>query len=148
MRKGILLVVLMLLPLMVFAENGIGIIVGQPTGVSFKHWLSDANSIDAALAWSFVKGGGLYVHGNYLFENKSNLDSLTIPWFWGVGANVGTWKSGDDTEIGIGVRVPVGLNFRFQQIPSELFLELAPTLNVVPSVNFGVGGAIGYRFVF
>ncbi|MFA5498353.1 MAG: hypothetical protein WC327_02290 [Candidatus Cloacimonadia bacterium] len=148
MKKSLILLVLMLLPLLVFAETGIGIIVGQPSGISFKQWLGGSNAVDAAVAWSFLEGGGLYGHVNYLYENKSNVADLNIPWFWGIGANVGSWKSGDDLEIGLGVRVPIGLNFRFQKIPSELFFEVAPGLDVVPSVGFGIGGALGYRFIF
>ena len=33
--------------------NGAGIIVGEPTGLSFKHWMSRERAVDAAAAWSF-----------------------------------------------------------------------------------------------
>ncbi|MBI3766102.1 MAG: hypothetical protein HY277_06330, partial [Ignavibacteriales bacterium] len=34
---------------------GIGILIGEPTGVSVKGWLNATNAIDAGVAWSFVR---------------------------------------------------------------------------------------------
>jgi len=32
---------------------GLGIIVGEPTGLSFKKWSGDTTAIGGAIAWSF-----------------------------------------------------------------------------------------------
>lgn len=34
--------------------TGLGIIVGEPAVMSFNHWVSTRNAIDAGLAWSFT----------------------------------------------------------------------------------------------
>jgi len=44
------------------------------------------------------------------------------------------------------VRVPVGLNYLFEENPLGLFLELAPTVNLAPDTDFDMNGALGIRF--
>ena len=43
---------------------GIGIIVGEPTGICGKLWLSGRTAIDGAAAWSFNKNGNLHLHAD------------------------------------------------------------------------------------
>ena len=44
---------------------GLGIIVGEPTGVSMKGWLTATTAVDGGLAWSFVKGTSFHIHADY-----------------------------------------------------------------------------------
>ena len=48
---------------------GLGIILGEPTGISFKSWLSTTTAFDMAAAWSFVDEDALHLHGDYLVHN-------------------------------------------------------------------------------
>lgn len=48
---------------------GLGIIIGEPTGVSVKGWLSDERAIDGALAWSLFGHSWFSAHADYLFHN-------------------------------------------------------------------------------
>src|SRR5262245_41316938 len=45
---------------------GLGIIVGEPTGVSAKIWVGGNTALDAAAAWSFADEGALHLHGDFL----------------------------------------------------------------------------------
>ena len=48
----------------------------------------------------------------------------------------------------LGVRIPVGLAYIFESAPLDIFMEIAPILNVIPSTDFDVGGGLGIRFWF
>lgn len=47
----------------------------------------------------------------------------------------------------IGARIPIGFN-AFPIDPLELFLEIAPTITFIPTIDFGLQAAFGFRFWF
>ena len=65
---------------------GLGLIIGEPTGVSAKLYLSDDTAI-AAAAGSAVLGGGLQVHADYLLHPwiLENRESFVMPAYIGGG---------------------------------------------------------------
>jgi hypothetical protein len=48
----------------------------------------------------------------------------------------------------MGVRFPFGLNYIFEKQPLEVFYEIAPILDLVPSTKFGLNSAVGVRYFF
>ena len=52
---------------------GVGIMVGEPTGLSMKKWISETKAIDAAAAWSFSENASFQFHADYLHHNFSLL---------------------------------------------------------------------------
>jgi hypothetical protein len=48
----------------------------------------------------------------------------------------------------VGVRVPVGLSYIFDDAPVDIFVEIAPTIDFVPDVRGEITGGIGIRFWF
>lgn len=123
---------------------GIGLMIGEPTGISVKYWQSQRNAIDGGLAWSLGKYDALHLHADYLWHNYSvfeDVDEGALPLYYGVG---GRLVLADNDSI-LGVRVPVGINYLFEETPVGLFLELAPTVNLAPDTDFDIGGALGVR---
>ena len=47
---------------------GIGAILGEPTGISAKIWMSEHNAVTGALAWSFRDAGSLQIQADYLIH--------------------------------------------------------------------------------
>ena len=126
-------------------EIGIGVIVGEPTGLSGKMWMSNNTAIDLGLAWSFSGENTFHIHGDYLWHNFSliNVEKGKLPLYFGVGARA---RFGTDTQFGI--RFPVGLAYLFKQAPIDIFLEFAPIMDLIPDTKFDFNGAIGARFFF
>ena len=124
---------------------GVGVIVGEPTGLSGKMWMSNNTAIDLGLAWSFSGENDFHVHGDYLWHNFSliKVEKGKLPIYFGVGARA---RFGTDTQIG--VRFPVGLAYLFDQAPIDIFLEFAPIMDLIPDTKFDFNGAIGARFFF
>ncbi len=124
---------------------GLGIILGEPTGLSAKLWTGSENAFDFAAAWSFKGDGNLLLQVDYVWHsfNLINVSSGRLPLYYGIG---GRAILSDDPVVG--VRIPVGLDYQFADAPIDIFLELAPILDLVPETDFDLGGGIGVRFWF
>jgi hypothetical protein len=124
---------------------GLGIILGEPTGLSAKGWISQTVAIDGGAAWSFTSGSYLQVHGDLLLHNFHlfEVDTGKMSFFYGVGGRIRF-----DTDTTVSLRVPVGITYEFEKTPIELFLEVAPMLNLTPATEVDVAGGIGFRYYF
>jgi hypothetical protein len=124
---------------------GLGIIIGEPTGLSGKLWTGNHTAIDGALAWSFGKKDALHIHGDMLFHDYKliKVSEGKLPVYYGIGCRI---KLEDETKIGI--RIPVGLSYQFQNAPLDIFLEIVPILELIPATDFNMNGAIGVRYFF
>ena len=121
----------------------LGIILGKPTGISYKYWTSTNTAFDIAAARDFADGS-LYLHGDVLFHHYDILPVTTgrLPLYYGIGPAIGV------PEILVGVRIPVGLTYLFEGVPLSLFFELAPGLTFFPGTGFLINGGIGVRYIF
>ena len=129
-----------------YAQNnfGIGIILGEPTGVSAKLWTSSTNAFDFAAAWSFKGDGHLLLQADYVWHSPlTRTSSGKLDLYYGIGGRI---IFRDDPLVG--ARIPVGLDYKFTSAPIDIFAELVPILDFVPSTNFNLGGGIGVRFWF
>jgi len=124
---------------------GLGVILGEPTGLSFKIWTGRTTAIDAAAAWSFGREDSLYVHVDYLVHDFTLLKTNKgrLPVYYGIGGRV---KFEDRTRIG--VRFPVGASYIFEDAPLDLFVELGPILDLAPRTELTVSASIGLRYYF
>ena len=125
--------------------TGLGIIIGEPTGFSFKHWTSSTTAFDAAMAWSFINEGAFHIHVDYLLHSFRLIDvpEGKLPFYYGIG---GRLKTSDKTRLG--VRVPLGLAYLFQTAPIDIFLEVVPILDFIPKTDFRINAALGARYYF
>jgi hypothetical protein len=125
---------------------GLGVIAGEPTGISLKKWIGKTSAIDGAIAWSFGNQGALHLHANYLIHNFGVVKKIQggrLPVYYGIGARVKLEK-----DIRIGIRGPVGVNYIFDKHPLDFFLEIVPLLELVPNTAISINGAIGVRYFF
>ncbi|OYD16295.1 hypothetical protein CH333_03785 [candidate division WOR-3 bacterium JGI_Cruoil_03_44_89] len=124
---------------------GLGIIVGEPTGLSAKLWTANSTAINGAVGWSFAKESALYLHADYLLHNFNlfKVEKGKLPLYYGIGVRI---KFEDNSKVGI--RIPVGINYIFVKAPLDILLEIAPLLDLAPSTEFGLNGAIGIRYFF
>lgn len=127
-------------------DKGLGIIIGDPTGVSFKAWLNSKHAFDLALAWTVERNDALHIHGSYLYHNNDffNPNRGRMPLYYGIGGRV---KSNSNRTT-VGVRIPFGFEYLFQGAPLGLFLEVAPILDLTPNTELDINSGIGVRFYF
>ena len=150
MKKAALVIILFgCLAGLSFGESkhnfGVGIILGEPTGLSAKGWLSETVGIDGGAAWSFTGGSYFQLHGDLLVHNFKlfAVETGKMGFFYGVGARI---RFDDDTTFSL--RVPVGISYEFEKTPIELFLEIVPMLDLVPATEVDIAGGVGFRYYF
>ena len=139
---------ILLISFSAFAQNnkvGLGIIIGEPTGVSLKYWTSSTTAFDAALAWSFVDEGAFHIHADYIIHNFNliRISDGKLPFYYGIGGRI---KTANKSQIG--VRVPLGLAYMFNTAPIDIFLEIVPILDLAPKTDFKINAALGARYFF
>ena len=124
---------------------GLGILVGEPTGISLKTWTGSRTALDFAIAWSFGRHDALHLHVDYLFHNFNlfKVEKGDLVLFYGVGGRV---KAVERTRVG--VRIPIGISYLFEKDPLEIFFELGPILDLAPGTDFTMTGGIGIRYYF
>jgi hypothetical protein len=124
---------------------GLGIMFGEPTGLSFKMWNRQTVAFDAGAAWSFVGGKFFQLHGDLLFHNFSlfRVETGRMALYYGFGGRI---KFADSTTVSL--RVPIGISYEFERTPAELFLEVVPMIDLIPATEVNMAGAIGFRYYF
>ena len=148
MKKLVLIACVALFGTGVFAQDnglGLGVIFGEPTGLSAKMWTSDRTALDAAVAWSFIGTGWLHIHTDFLVHNFDLIDVSegALPLYFGFGAYLGL-----SSELWFGARIPVDIAYHFESAPIEIFGELVPGLALLPEIRFYMGGGLGVRYYF
>lgn len=148
-HRLLFLCVLFLIAIAAHAQGkgfGLGIILGEPTGLSGKSWLSSTTALDGGLAWSFAKGGSLHIHVDYLWHTFDALETeYSIPLYLGIGGRI-KLNSGDGNHLG--ARFVGGFDFLLDSAPVDIFLELAPIMDLVPATQLSLNGGIGVRYFF
>jgi hypothetical protein len=114
---------------------GLGLIIGEPTGVSARLYLGeDSNTAIQGAAGSAVLGGGLQVHGDYVIHPwiLENRESFVMPAYIGGGLRFLRHESGDggDSDFHTGVRLVLGMLFDFKDVPLDVFVEIAGVADI------------------
>jgi hypothetical protein len=130
---------------------GLGLIIGEPTGLSAKLWQSRTTALDFAAAWSFADEAAFHLHGDFLVHkfNLIRVERGQLPVYYGIGLRVklSDEKKHDDTSLGL--RIPVGLDYLFAGgTPLDVFLELVPILDLVPNTDVTLNASLGMRYWF
>ncbi|HVP58463.1 MAG TPA: hypothetical protein VMU02_10220 [bacterium] len=123
---------------------GVGIMVGEPTGLSAKLWTSNTTAMDLGAAWSFADEVAFHIHGDYLFHKPGppEIEVGRILFYVGVGGRI---KLEEDSNR-VGVRMPLGVTYLFPQSHLDFFLEIVPVLDLAPATELRGNGGFGIRY--
>lgn len=134
---------------------GLGVVVGEPTGVSAKYWTKSHRAFDFALGVSYYSD--FRFHGTYLFHVDA-FNHQRMPLHYGIGVSIAgkgerVMVVGRNTvmhrgELGIGPRGSLGISYLLPSAPFDLFLELGATLFIVRPVGLELDLLLGTRYYF
>ncbi len=130
---------------------GLGVVIGDPTGLSGEYRLSKSRSIDGALAWNSWGHESLVIQSTYLIYKRGalNLDATPIDFYFGLGfVLISREHWHDHDEIRFGPRVPAGLSHTFVSSPIQIFGELSLALHLIESTAVDIGFGLGIRYFF
>lgn len=122
-------------------KHELGIIAGEPTGLSYRQDLGANRAFDAAAAWSFSGDDRLHLHADHLwYKNDVFKEGPRLPLYYGIGGRI---KMSDKSQLG--VRVPVGVLYFIPDSRLSAFIEVAPILDLAPDTDLELNAAIGLR---
>lgn len=127
---------------------GLGVMFGEPTGISAKGWISERSAIDGGLGWSFAHDGSVHIHVDYLYHFNNVFGVPNVPLYLGVGGRIKLKNTDHNDDMRLGIRIPFGIAYQFTEAPIDIFLEIAPILDLNPSTEGSVNGALGIRYYF
>lgn len=122
---------------------GLGLFLGQPTGVTFELDLGPASWLDTKAAWNFAEG-----HGGYSILLQANYEYAFPGMLVIEAASFTPFFSLYDGGFGLGARVPGGVAYRFSNAPFELFIEAGLDIPMFPAFGVGASGGLGVRYRF
>jgi hypothetical protein len=135
---------------------GIGLIIGEPTGITAKLYISDDQAIQAAVGSAFI-GGGLQAHGDFVWHPwiLQDRSSFVLPVYLGPGIRFidyygGRSGSSSTSHFAVGVRGVIGMLFDFKDVPLDVFVEVAGVLEYDFTKHGGaaLNAGAGVRYYF
>lgn len=136
---------------------GVGLVIGEPTGIAAKLYLDDDHAIQGAIGGAFI-GGGIVVQADYLWHPwiLEDRDSFTLPVYLGPGVRVIDYRGGRDEDFfAAGLRAVAGILFDFKEVPLDVFIELAGvvewqfgTIDDEQGPALAVEAGLGARYYF
>jgi len=150
---------------------GLGLVLGEPTGLTSKLYLSSPVALQFGLGWmdTFDNYDGLYVNVDVLWHPAviTRQPAFTMPFYIGVGGRLLDHRwcyyydppryCNDYHDTHLGVRVPFGLLMDFNRIPMDLYFELAVVVDLIYFDEYDpiddhrrvdLNGGIGARYYF
>jgi hypothetical protein len=126
---------------------GLGVILGEPTGLTGKFMLDNTSGIDAGVGWQTSGDDEFHIYGDYLyhFYDIITVPKGYLPLYFGAGLRYVYRENKDDK---LGIRLPLGIEYLFENVSLGAFFELVPVLNLTPDTDFDLEAGIGIRFFF
>jgi hypothetical protein len=95
MRTFIVVLAMAVGPLAAMAQGssfGLGIMVGEPTGISWKYWSGGDRALAGGVAWGLSNNGYFHLHADYLFHKMDLIPVSTgkLPLYFGPGVRMRT----------------------------------------------------------
>lgn len=141
---------------------GIGIILNEPTGITAKYWMGSDQALDFHLGADGLDHRrrselGIYVDYLFHFDTGVNAQYFSMPFYIGPGGGLiisddnyhcTRFNGCSDNDVFLAARMPLGLAFLFTRFGGEAFIELVPSMLIIPVFDFDIDAALGFRFYF
>jgi hypothetical protein len=100
--------------------------------------------LDFRIGYNFTQAGYLFLSADYRIVDAYQIVDF-LHFFFGVG--VYTQIFFEPTDFSLGARIPLGVQAFLLDNVLELFLEVAPTVGFLPTLDWaGLQGYIGFTF--
>lgn len=130
------------------ADVGLGLALGQPSGITLKAWFNDDTALDVLVGemWDYDgwRHGDLFFSVDLLAHPATLTEGGAARLDFYIGGGVNAWLESAD----FAVEMPLGLSLMFREVPVEVFLEAAPMVVFISDPGFTGGGSLGARYYF
>jgi hypothetical protein len=122
-------------------EFGLGIVLGEPSGINGQFYWGPKTAIDVTAAWSFHDW--LMVAGDFQVYNYILDSPREWKWYYGIGTYLALPKNDHGS---FGVRIPLGLRYHIPHSVVDVWGEVDPALKLVDETAADLQGGIGVTF--
>ena len=131
------------------ADFGIGLFLGDPTGIDVKIGLSNRSGLDLLFGVNtFREGRFNYGHLTYLVTPVvAQGDAVIVPLRLGIGGAL----FGRSDDLRFAIRAPLEVALRFRRTPVEVYGEIALALTFFApgdDLQTDLQGGVGFRVFF
>jgi hypothetical protein len=132
------------------ADFGLGLFLGDPTGLDVKIGLGNRSGLDLVLGFDTYRDGrGSYGHLTYLVTPLvAHGSSVLVPIRLGIGGAV----YGTRNDLDFAVRAPFELALRLRSAPLEFYGEIALAFTLFDpgdnDLRIDLQGGLGFRVFF
>ncbi|MGB7055653.1 MAG: hypothetical protein WBE28_10075, partial [bacterium] len=127
------------------AGFGLGVIIGEPTGITLNKRIAGKHAIDLEIGWSFP-GKRIHIAVDYLSYFPEWIRKHNLYPYLGVGSRLKIRTEPEEEQFTFGIRFGAGIEYICGQF--GLYAELHPVVDLVPETKFGMEGGIGARYYF
>ncbi|MCB9357017.1 MAG: hypothetical protein H6506_03270 [Calditrichaeota bacterium] len=122
---------------------GLGPYLGEPTGLNMQFFWDKSSAVDINAAWSWNEWTLLSAD----FQMYDYFMDMPMEWKWFYGGGVYMSLANDGNEDNtVGVRVPLGMKYHIRPTIMDVWLEVAPALELAPATRGRFQGGIGLTF--
>jgi hypothetical protein len=149
MRQYLIFILFFILAAPVWAkwkERHLGVVLGNPTGISGKLMKNSLKGIDGVVGFSIGRHTEVSIHSDYLFYSPEFIylqETYPVDLYYGIG---GRMEFSDTIQLG--PRLPLGLQYNYSEKNAELFVEIAPIVDLLGTFGLEVNLSLGARYQF
>jgi hypothetical protein len=139
-----------------YADSGVGVGVGDISGLSFFHRLDRKTFVQGLVSMDDFFDAYV-VTGDYAFSVYGVLREFPrIEMFYGYGGIIFRYKDwvniptalARSSDLGLGVRIPVGVRYKLPRMPIQFGVEIDPGVVVTPVMTVFVDVLFTVRVLF
>ena len=121
----------------------LGVIIGNPTGITIKTDIHKKHTIDLRIGWSLHEAS-FHVSCDYISYFPEWIEKEYWYPYLVLGGRSKIEQEQEDRQFNLGIRVGIGVEYVYRQF--GLFGELCPVVELVPETNLDLEGGIGVRY--
>jgi hypothetical protein len=145
---------------------GLGLELGDIAGLTGKYFVTSNQAFDFGIGDLYDGyyinrvGGGIHLYADYLWHPVvlAKPEAFELPFYVGIGGRF--WSFGYNCGGGMcasaevfGVRVPLGIDFDFNNVPLDVYIQFVPTFDFFNNygphdVYLDVDFTVGIRYWF
>jgi hypothetical protein len=123
-------------------EFGMGLLIGEPSGLNAQFFWGPRTAVDVTAAWSLSDEWFMTIADFQVYDYIGDAPR-EWRWYYGLGGYLALPENDDGT---LGVRIPLGIKYHFPHSYIDVWAEVAPALELVPETQAAFQGGLGLTF--
>lgn len=119
------------------SEFGLGLVVGEPSGLNAQFFWGPKSAVDVTAAWSWND----WFMTTADFQVYDYIGDAPREWRWYYG--LGGYLAVPEHDGILGIRIPLGIKYHVPHSQIDVWAEVAPALQVIPGTEAEFHGGLG-----